>query len=769
MSLLAVLTSTALVCVASVAVGQAVWRMGGFDGWAWLAPPVGLATLVAVAGPAVAAPGAGMTGAVVLLVLSVGALVFCVRTAARSEVLETALVGALALAVAYLPFAAAGRVGILAVTDNPDFYGHLMVADALRAGDSPVGLDPTWAANYPKGPHSLAASLASGLGIPVDAAFTGLLLAILVVSALTALSVLREASLPRRVVGALIGGVPYLAASYTVQASFKETLFGVIVVAWALALPPVAAALRSGPRAVVPLLALSVGAYAVYGVVGVAWLGAVAVVYAAAAMVVIGGVRSIDRRALLVGGGAAAVAVVALVAIAQVPEANALIQNVKDIASGNSTGGNIRAELPFYEVFGAWPRADLRMAGSATGPRLLAALAAGVATWAVVWWVRRRRFELPSAVAVTLAIYAITRATASPYYAGKALAISAFAVGVMTIAAVVLALPPLRRIGRLGLRGAGAAVAVVVLAVCAWSSALALRGARVAPSEHSDELASLRSLVKGAPTLYMGENDYIPWILRGSKVAFPYINLGRGQVELVQRPDKPWNRELGFDFDDVDPAGLDRFRYVIAPRTPYASQAPRNWQRVRMTNSYVVWKRSGATAPRSVLAESGAPGAVLDCSSPVAHSARAAAVEAAPVVVPPTALRLPDGSRPAIGQFARVEVEAGDEASARVQLPPGRWTVSLQYVSPVPLELNVGSSSAISAPASLEGPGAYWRVGEITSGGGTTTVEIRPKPAPLLAAFKTVALGSLAFTRARSHDHLVPLRRACGHYVDWYR
>ena len=120
--------------------------------------------------------------------------------------------------------------------------------------------NPGWYAHYPTGPHSLAASLASGLGIPVDAAFTGVLLAILVVSVLAALSVLREASLPRRVVGALIGGIPYLAASYTVQASFKETLFGVFVIAWALTLPPVAAALRSGPRALVPLVTLAAGA-----------------------------------------------------------------------------------------------------------------------------------------------------------------------------------------------------------------------------------------------------------------------------------------------------------------------------------------------------------------------------------------------------------------------------------------------------------------------------------------------------------------------------
>jgi hypothetical protein len=766
---MSVLASAALICAASVAVGQAVWRVAGFDGWAWLAAPVGLATLVAVAGPATALPGAGAAGAVVLLGLTVVALAIGARGIARGELGETALVATLGLVISCLPFAAAGRVGILAVTDDPDFYGHLMLADALRTGHPAVGLDPAWYANYPTGPHSLAASLASGLGIPVDGAFTGLLLAILVVSVLTALSALREASSPRRVVGSLIAGVPYLAASYTVQASFKETLFGVLVIAWALALAPVAARLRAGPRVLVPLVAVAAGSYAVYGFVAFAWLGGVALVYAAATALLSGRVRSIDRRALLVGAGAACVTVVALVAIAQVTEAKALIGNVKDIVAGNTTGGNIRAELPFYEVFGAWPKADLRVVGSAIGPRVLAALAGGAAVWAGLWWIRRRRPELPGAAAVTLGIYAFARATASPYYSGKALAIAAFAVGVMTTTALVLGLPPLRRPRRVRTRLVAPAVAVVVLIACAWSSALALRGARVAPSAHSDELASLRPLLNGAPTLYLGENDYIPWILRGVKLAFPYINLGRAQVELVQRPDKPWNRELGFDFDDVDPVALDRFRFVIGPRTPYASAAPDNWRQVRVTRSYVVWKRGGTTRTRSVLPESGAPGAVLACGSPLARSAGHAAVRAPPVVVAPSQVRLRDGRPPKRAQFDRVKIESGDVARVRVQLPSGRWTISLQYVSPVSIQVRAGSGPPVSVPPSLEGPGAYWRAGDVTTSGGATVVSIHAASAPFLAAFKSVLLGSLVFTRVGDSDRLVPLRAACGHYVDWYR
>src|SRR4051794_36975943 len=223
MTAVAVLESALAISAGSVIVGQAVWRLAGFDGWAWLAGPAGLAVLVAVSVPAVSLPGAGTTGAVVLLAVTLAALALRPRGVGHRVLGETAAVIGLGLAVASLPFIATGRVGTLAVTDNADFYAHVMLADSLRTGEPAVGLDPGWYASYPTGPHALAASVAAGLRIPVDAAFTGLMLSTLALAALTALALLREASTGRRLVGALIAGIPYLGASYTAQASFKET------------------------------------------------------------------------------------------------------------------------------------------------------------------------------------------------------------------------------------------------------------------------------------------------------------------------------------------------------------------------------------------------------------------------------------------------------------------------------------------------------------------------------------------------------------------
>jgi hypothetical protein len=121
-----------------------------------------------------------------------------------------------------------------------------------------------------------------------------------------------------------------------------------------------------------------------------------------------------------------------------------------------------------------------------------------------------------------------------------------------------------------------------------------------------------------------------------------------------------------------------------------------------------------------------------------------------------------------MGQFDRAHIASGEKVLVPVELPAGRWTLSMQYVSPVPLDVTIGRSRARAVP-SLEGPGAFWRVGTFASGGGRSLVEIRAEDSPALATFRTVLLGSLAFTRAGDHDRIVSLRAACGHYVDWYQ
>lgn len=735
-------TALALV-LAAVVTGQAVARAAGVREWSWAAPAAGLGLLIVVTLAAVALPGAGTTGAVALVVVTLAAAVFARRSFTRAAVAETALVAIGALAIAALPFAAAGHVGILGATDNGDLAGHIQLAESVRSGDPPVGLDPDWHTNYPTGSHALVASVATLTGTELDAAFTGLIAALLALGALTALAALRDLSRVRRVAGALLAGIPFLVAAYAVQASHKETLIGVLTLGFGLLLPAATSARRA-----LPLAVIGAGALAAYSFVGLEWPAVVALAWVALRLV---RERRLPSRAALRRAARPALAVAALLALVLVPQldqASALVGAVVDVAQGSTTGGNVRAELPFYEVFGLWPAADPRTFGaSATVSRLLAAVGAAAFAYGAWWCWRRRRLELLALAAGCLAVYAQARLLATPYYSGKALSIAA--PPVMLVIAVAL----------LRARGHAALVVLGVLAVAAWSSVLVLHGAAVAPPGHAAELQSLRPLLAGKPVFYFGRNDFIQHHLRGARVSFPYVYLGRSQIGYTTRPQKGWQVTHAFDWDGLDAPSLDRFRYVVAPRTGYASEPPENWRRIRTLPSYEVFERRGPTVPRETLDEPNAPGALADCATPAGDAAARgggeAAVLARPIVVEP------------VGRLVDLEptkfavIDPGGSMTLRVRLPAGRWQASLQYVSPKPVTLTAGGRT-LRGRASMEGAGAFWLLGELEGTGGVEELAIRPE-----RGNRDALVGRLALTRPGRRR--VPSADVCGRYVDWYR
>src|SRR4029079_2067956 len=108
-------------------------------------------------------------------------------------------------------------------------------------------------------------------------AFNGLLLSIPALTALTVLGALTTMPVGRRIAIAVICGLPYLAAAFLAQSSFKETAMALFVLAFALALQ---AASRAGddpdppPRwRVIIAICLLLGAAAVFtfSLPGLAW------------------------------------------------------------------------------------------------------------------------------------------------------------------------------------------------------------------------------------------------------------------------------------------------------------------------------------------------------------------------------------------------------------------------------------------------------------------------------------------------------------------
>jgi hypothetical protein len=231
-----------------------------------------------------------------------------------------------------------------------------------------------------------------------------------------------------------------------------------------------------------------------------------------------------------------------------------------------------------------------------------------------------------------------------------------------------------------------------------------------------------------------------------------------------------------FDFDSVTPATLGRFPFVITTRAAYASGPPSAFEPLRTTPDFVLWKRVGPVGARRTLAEGDRPGAQLDCSGTrgrrVSRGPGSATVFAATPVIGGTWSPSPT-------------VESGSASSQALTLPAGRWAISIQYDSTRPLRIRAPGLDA-TLPGNLDYRGSvpFYAVGELTSRRRgavrfTVSVEQPPLAGRLLGAKSVAHLGTIAASSVvgdrrnaaipGASERRIPLRQACGRYLDWYR
>src|SRR3954454_20497087 len=208
--------SVAIICGASLLVGRAILALSGRDTWSWLEPAVGFAALITVAGIGARLPGAGTAATLLVILLGLASLAaLALRYGGYREALTRGLpVAILVLLALSLPFAVSGRWGLIGVGFNNDLGLHLAWSEWLRSGFGPEP-DP----GYPLGPHGLAVATAVVPGINLAQAFLGEIIAIGVMTGLTALGGLRSMGPVRRTIAAALIALPYLAASYFAQAA----------------------------------------------------------------------------------------------------------------------------------------------------------------------------------------------------------------------------------------------------------------------------------------------------------------------------------------------------------------------------------------------------------------------------------------------------------------------------------------------------------------------------------------------------------------------
>jgi hypothetical protein len=762
--------SAALICIVSLLVGRALLSLAGREAWSWLEPAIGFGAVITVTGVLARAPGHGTSATLGVVVLVVAAIAVVTRhrydsAGALRAGLPVAIVIALVLAI---PFAINGRWGLLGVGFNNDLGLHLAWAEWLRSGFGPIPF-----AGYPLGPHGLAVATAAVPGLDLGQAFVGEIVAIGVMTGLTALGALPGLGPVRRVLAAALVAVPYLAASYFAQAAFKETAEALFVLAFAIYLTRPGSLPSGWPRRLLflaPPLALAGGIFFSYSFAGVAWPVAILVLWSLSQPAV----RRELRPRALVRRLLNPVTVVVLLLLAGLAVLAAV--GPFGFAGGFNkvAGSNTYGPVSPLEALGVWPAGNYRLnaAGGAQLTGLVGTIAILALLACVAWWVRRRETTIPIALGACAGLYLASLPVSGDYSQAKALMI-------MAPLAMLVAVRPLLsefadRAARPPLRLAWAVLAVAFVGGSVYSSFLALRDAPVGPSGHGGELKAFLPIVHGKPVLYAGQDRYAAYELLGADTHVPLVEFPDEAV--VQSPEKPFdtgNAYSPIDFNSFSAGTLDEFPYVITSRAAWNSQAPPNFKRVATTPSYVLWKRTGETPEdRHVLLEGVEAGANAGCDSPeirilLANTGRAS-------LFPDTVLGgkdWSDGNVLANGQRTSIEME----------LPAGAWNLSIQYFSPFDLTLSApGFSEPLAAALdgqrpntiSLANNGQFWPAGRYESKGGTATFTLAAAEASglqkLVGYDGKAYIGELVAVRDEPH-RMVALSQACDEWIDWYQ
>jgi hypothetical protein len=810
------LLAGALIVAASLLLGSAIMAIAGLPRHSASVPATGISALLVICGIAVKLPGHAVTAAVAVGVALTGCFVVFgrARAPAGSVRIGAIVVVIGAALVAAIPFATSGRVGILGQgLVNDDMASHLLFTEWIssHAGPTPDLIKD----GYPLGPHAIVAATAKVSGASLIEGFAGLTGAIAVLLGLTAYGGLRGVGGWLRVPAAVLTSGAYLAAAYLAQGAFKEPLLALALLGFALALPAVLPAWSRtslntryrresgtfGAGAAIPLGVIAAGTIYNYSFPGLAWLLGAAVIW----MLLIAW-RERDRAisgwaGLRLGerlrGARSAIALgIAIPVICALPEIFRLasfsnFEAFNPSGTGPTVGfGNLRQPLNPLEAFGIWPSGEFRITpANSTTPEIAFYLGGLLALAAFGWGLgralSRRESALPSALLAATLVYLGALALGTPYTQAKCLAIGAPLIMLIALRGLLSAdaiegeeeavperggaawWPP--RVVRPLAPLAVPLLTVAFAAAAAFSSLLPLRQAAVGPDYHLQEMLQMRPIVDGDDVLFLGRDNFVSWELIGSEVYAPITN--HYDVEEVPALYRATDLNAKFDWDNVPPPVMNRFDWVITTSAAMQSEAPAVFTPRLRTHDFILWHRDHPVGQRRTLFEPINPGAPLDCTDPGESKLRKVDGTATAFTVQPVVGRVWHPSP---------ELTQSKPAQQRLYLTPGRWDLSIQYASTQALRVTATGGGLVSPfSASLRtnllfrGPSPYYPVGSLTvkrPGGVVFDVSIDDPPlvGRVLGTDSKAYLTGIAATRADPPRQSVPLRDACGRYIDWY-
>jgi hypothetical protein len=768
--------SAGIILLASLLVGRALLLALGRTRASFLEGAVGLSVLILVCTAAIRLPGHGGTSLAISALLVVGSLVFLV---ARREAILGPAVG-LALPIVLvtgvlssLPFIATGHIGIPGVGLNNDLAMHLVDTDYLL---DPTGPQPQSIVNgYPIGPHSLVATVVDLLGTEPLQGWLGLLVVAPVLTAITAISALRELRGGWRILAAALVALAYLTASVLGISGFKELIAGMFLIAFALGLREIERSPEGRIAIVIGLALITAAMVPVYSLPGVGWLAVTAGLWALAHLFRIRaesgpeGIREVLHASMPIVIPAAIVLLI--VGLIELPKVIDFVQS-GSIGNVADTNSKLRYVVSPLETLGVWPSGNWLLGTHdfshdwvywLFGLIGLAGLIVGF-----VWWTTRRDYAVPAAVISGFVIYLLTRYVEKGglYILAKAVVVPA---SVVMLLVVVALLAP----------GGGwrkRIFATVFIALAAYSSFLALRDTVVASTHRLDQLAEFRGEVAGQNVLALTSDRFTDYALRTATVYSPAYN---SEIRVGSTGTK--TQRLPIDFDSVPVAILNQFPYAVTTSAAYQSQPPPGWTLAASNASYDLWRRTGTTPNIAILGEEARPGRTFRCKSRKFDQFLAAGGEALVWPRPVIAKRLywkAASSNGVVLEGDQIDnnLAPGETASQQIVLPPGRWQLSIQYASPVTgIEVRA-PGLAIHLPSGMDAAipyrpdqGPYWPAGEVTSQGGPITVSVQADDInwlqKALGVDAPAVIGNLTAVN-RSGFRRAPTAVACGLYVD---
>ena len=773
--------SAGIILLASLLVGRAVLLALGRRQASYLEGAVGFATLILVCSVAIRLPGDQATSIACCAILLVASIVFLL---VRSESMLGPAVGIgipvtlLSLLLASFPFIASGHIGIPGVGLNNDMAMHLVDVDYLVDQSRPT---PQSVINgYPLGPHSLVATVVSVLGTQPLWGWLGLLVAVPVLTGITALGGLRELPGGRRLLAAALVAFAYLSASVLGIAGFKELIAGMFLIAFALGLREIEREPEGRIAILIGLALITAAMVPVYSLPGVAWLAGIAGLWLVAQLLSLDREGGMDEVKASIRGSLhiliPAAIVLVLIFLTQLPKVIDFIHS-GSIHNVLATDSKLRYVVSPLETLGIWPSGSwLLGTHDVTHYWLFGAIGLAGVLFGLGWWITRRDYAVPAAVISGLVVYLGTKYVEDGglYILAKAVVVPASVVMLLVVTAL---LTP----------GGGwpkRIFAVVFIALAGYSTFLALRDTVVAPHDRLQELTAFQDEVNGQRVLALTSDRFTDYGLRTAEVSSPAFN---SEIKVPTSNAKA--QRLPIDFDSVPDEVLNEFPYAVTTSSLYQSQAPPGWTLAASTPSYKLWRRTGRTPNIAILAEEARPGRIFRCNRPKFRKIRsgggsAQVWEPRPVI----AKRLywkAGGHAGALGEASVAatkrapidnQLSPGQTASQTISLPLGKWELSLQYVSPVTGVTVRAPGLDVHLPAGVDAAipyrpdqGPYWPVGEVTSQGGPISVSVTADDVntyqSLLGVDAPAVIGNLTAVNP-SGFRTIPTAAACGLYVD---